>query len=172
MKRIKLLIISALICVLSNAQTLQQGRNYFLQGDYEKAKPIMLKYLKQKPDDASRNYWYGICCMETGEKDKAIPYLEKAAAKKIEELTYENMARVKDIKDYNACVLDLIAGKSPCLWCEEHRLGECEHPESHMNAGCHEWWLRYPDEIVTKGGESDGEGTEAGDPVLGLEEQG
>ena len=43
----------------------------------------MLKYLKQKPDDASRNYWYGICCMETGEKDKAVPYLEKAAAKKI-----------------------------------------------------------------------------------------
>ena len=83
MKRIKLIIISALICVLSNAQTLQQGRNYFLQGDYEKAKPIMLKYLKQKPDDASRNYWYGICCMETGEQDKAIPYLEKAAAKKI-----------------------------------------------------------------------------------------
>ena len=83
MKRIKLLIISALICVLSNAQTLQQGRNYFLQGDYEKAKPIMLKYLKQKPDDASRNYWYGICCMETVEQDKAVPYLEKAAAKKI-----------------------------------------------------------------------------------------
>ena len=43
----------------------------------------MLKYLKQKPDDASRNYWYGVCCMETGERDKAIPYLEKAAAKKI-----------------------------------------------------------------------------------------
>ena len=83
MKRIKLIIISALVCVLANAQTLQQGRNYFLQGDYEKAKPIMLKYLKQKPDDASRNYWYGICCMETGEQDKAIPYLEKAAAKKI-----------------------------------------------------------------------------------------
>jgi tetratricopeptide (TPR) repeat protein len=83
MKRIKLIIISALVCVFANAQTLQQGRNYFLQGDYEKAKPIMLKYLKQKPDDASRNYWYGICCMETGEKDKAIPYLEKAAAKKI-----------------------------------------------------------------------------------------
>ena len=83
MKRIKLIIISALICVFANAQTLQQGRNYFLQGDYVKAKPIMLKYLKQKPDDASRNYWYGICCMETGEKEKAIPYLEKAAAKKI-----------------------------------------------------------------------------------------
>jgi len=43
----------------------------------------MLKYLKQKPDDASRNYWYGVCCMETGEREKGIPYLEKAAAKKI-----------------------------------------------------------------------------------------
>ena len=83
MKRIKLFITSALICIFANAQTLQQGRNYFLQGDYEKAKPIILKYLKQKPDDASRNYWYGICCMETGEPDNAIPYLEKAAAKKI-----------------------------------------------------------------------------------------
>ena len=83
MKRIKLLIITSLICVFANAQTLQQGRDYFQKGNYEKAKPIMLKYLKQKPSDASRNYWYGICCMETGEKDKAVPYLEVAASKKI-----------------------------------------------------------------------------------------
>ena len=83
MKHIKLTILLLSVCLGLSAQTLQQGRNYFLQGDYEKAKPIMLKYLKQKPDAADRNYWYGICCMETGEKDKAIPYLEKAAAKKI-----------------------------------------------------------------------------------------
>jgi len=83
MKHIRLTILLLSVCLGLSAQTLQQGRNYFLQGDYEKAKPIMLKYLKQKPDAADRNYWYGICCMETGEKDKAIPYLEKAAAKKI-----------------------------------------------------------------------------------------
>ncbi len=83
MKHIKLTILLLSVCLGLSAQTLQQGRNYFLQGDYEKAKPIMLKYLKQKPDAADRNYWYGICCMETGEKDKAVPYLEKAAAKKI-----------------------------------------------------------------------------------------
>ena len=76
-------MILLLVCTGLSAQTLQQGRTYFSQGNYEKAKPIMLKFLKQKPDDASRNYWYGICCMETGEQDKAIPYLEKAAAKKI-----------------------------------------------------------------------------------------
>ena len=83
MKHIKLTILLLLACLGVSAQTLQQGRNYFSQGDYEKAKPIMLKYLKQKPDDASRNYWYGVCCMETGEREKAIPYLEKAASKKI-----------------------------------------------------------------------------------------
>lgn len=83
MKHIKLTILLLLTGLGLSAQTLQQGRNYFLQGDYEKAKPIMLKYLKQKPDDASRNYWYGICCMETGEAENSIPYLEKAAAKKI-----------------------------------------------------------------------------------------
>jgi len=83
MKHIRLTILLLLITLGVSSQTLQQGRTYFLQGDYEKAKPIMLKYLKQKPDAADRNYWYGICCMETGEKDKAIPYLEKAAAKKI-----------------------------------------------------------------------------------------
>ena len=83
MKHIKLTILLLLACLGISAQTLQQGRNYFLQGDYEKAKPIMLKYLKQKPDAADRNYWYGICCMETGEQDKAVPYLEKAASKKI-----------------------------------------------------------------------------------------
>ena len=83
MKRFRLIIISVLLCLTANAQTLQQGRNYFAQGNYVKAKPIMLKYLKQKPEDASRNYWYGVCCVETGEADKAIPYLKKAATKNI-----------------------------------------------------------------------------------------
>ena len=78
MKHFKLAILLLFVCQGASAQTLQQGRTYFSQGNYEKAKPIMLKFLKQKPDDASRNYWYGVCCMETGEQLKAIPYLEKA----------------------------------------------------------------------------------------------
>jgi len=64
----------------------------------------MLKYLKQKPDDASRNYWYGICCMETGEPDIAIPYLEKAAAKKIFK-AYRAMGQYyEDRDDYQAAI--------------------------------------------------------------------
>lgn len=84
MKRFGLLILSAL-CLTSPllAQTLESGRKLFGQGNYKKAKPIMLKYLKQKPQDASRNYWYGVCCLETGEQANALPYLELAAQKKI-----------------------------------------------------------------------------------------
>lgn len=82
MKRI-FSILLVLVSCFAQAQTLQQGRDLFAKGNYEKAKPIMLKYLKQKPQDASRNYWYGVCCMETGEQEKAIPYLEKAVEKKI-----------------------------------------------------------------------------------------
>lgn len=83
MKRIGILILALTVSLAAGAQTLEQGKKLFTQGDYEKAKPIMLKYLKQKPDDASRNYWYGVCCLETGEGEKAVPYLEKAAGKKI-----------------------------------------------------------------------------------------
>ena len=83
MKRYISTIILLLAVLALPAQTLQQGRDLFSKGDYQKAKPIMLKYLKQKPDDASRNYWYGVCCMETGESEKALEYLQKAAAKNI-----------------------------------------------------------------------------------------
>ena len=104
MKRIKLIIIYALICVSASAQTLQQGRNYFLQGDYEKAKPIMLKYLKQKPDAADRNFWYGVCCMETGERETAIPYLQKAADKKIFKANRALGEYYMEIEDYQAAI--------------------------------------------------------------------
>ncbi|MBP5691184.1 MAG: tetratricopeptide repeat protein [Bacteroidaceae bacterium] len=83
MKRVAAILIILFTTLSAGAQTLQQGRNYFNQGDYEKAKPIMLKYLKQQPNDANRNYWYGVCCMETGESYLALPYLEKAASKSI-----------------------------------------------------------------------------------------
>jgi hypothetical protein len=82
----------------------------------------------------------------------------RAAAKRIDELEYMVSSQSRDIKDYNAVVLDIIAGKSPCTWCEENRLDECEHA-SRGSAGCSEWWLRYstPDK---KDGGSDGKAPE------------
>ena len=94
----------------------------------------------------------------------------KAAAKRIEEQEYMIGRQTRDIKDYNQCIWDIIAGKSPCIWCEENRLDECTHA-SRGSAGCSEWWLRNP---KPEGGEPDGEEVqrETGDsPVLGVEEQ-
>lgn len=87
------------------AQTLQEGRNLFAAGDYEAAMPIMKKYLKQSPNDASRNYWYGACLYETGNRDEDCrPYLEKAAQKKIIK-AYRYLALYhNDRADYQAAI--------------------------------------------------------------------
>lgn len=86
--RLRLKFICLVIMLLSiftavHSQTLQQGRDLFTAGDYNKALPIMKKYLSQQPENASRNYWYGVCLYETGSKDQCRPYLAKAAKKKI-----------------------------------------------------------------------------------------
>lgn len=87
-RRAIILFISGMLCISLQAQTLQQGRNLFAKGDYEAAKPIMLKYLKQRPSDASRNYWYGVCLLETGYPDDAIGYLNKAIPKIVRAYRY------------------------------------------------------------------------------------
>lgn len=87
-KKAIILFISGILCISLQAQTLQQGRNLFAKGDYEAAKPIMLKYLKQKPADASRNYWYGVCLMETGYPEEAIVYLNKSIPKIVRAYRY------------------------------------------------------------------------------------
>ena len=87
----------------------------------------------------------------------------KAAAAHIEELTRQNMLRTQDIKDYNACILEMIDGGDPCKWCEEAEAcqRECK------GKGCQEWWLRY-----RKAGEPDAEEakeeTETASPLLDL----
>ena len=64
----------------------------------------------------------------------------KAAAKHIEELEDYNRKASADIKSYNIVIGEIIAGKSPCKYCEEFRLGECECPEK-QDHGCESWWL-------------------------------
>ena len=94
----------------------------------------------------------------------------KLASKRISELEYIVSLQSKDIKDYNHAILDMIAGKSPCAWCEENE--ECTNA-SHGSAGCSGWWLRYEKQIPEGGDQPDEEGEETGatDSVLGLEEQ-
>ncbi len=74
----------ALCCAnFAVAQSLEQAKQLFLAGEYEQAKPVFQKLVKQAPSNANYNYWYGVCCYETGEKQEAQPYLEKSAARKV-----------------------------------------------------------------------------------------
>lgn len=64
-----------------SAQTLSQAKELYEKGDYAKAKPVFLKYVKSQPANGNYNLWYGVCCLKTGEADKAVKYLETAVKK-------------------------------------------------------------------------------------------
>ena len=66
-----------------SAQTLEQARTLFTKGDYEKAKPVFKKYAKSQPSNGNYNYWYGVCCLKTGEAEEAVKPLEMAVKKRV-----------------------------------------------------------------------------------------
>lgn len=70
------------IAVFGQSQT--QAKKWFVDGEYAKAKPAFAKLLKGNPKNGSLNYWYGVCLNETGEHDKALPYLQKAVERDVE----------------------------------------------------------------------------------------
>ncbi len=99
-KNIFCLFAFILLCTDIYSQTLQRGRELFSAGKYEQALPIMRKFLAQQPDNAARNFWYGVCLYETGQKDKCLNYLQKAANKRIiKAFRYMGMY-YSDIYDY------------------------------------------------------------------------
>lgn len=85
MKRSLLFFICLTITVCLSAQTLSQAKVWFEQGRYEKALPVFRQQLKSKPSDGSLNYWYGVCLLKTGQANEALPYLEKAKGRKVQQ---------------------------------------------------------------------------------------
>ena len=65
-------------------QSQSQAKKWFAEGEYDKAKPAFAKLVKSNPKSGSLNYWYGVCLNETGEHDKALPYLKKAVDSDVE----------------------------------------------------------------------------------------
>ena len=76
-KYILFLICSLFLCEVS-AQTLEQARTLFTKGDYEKPSLSSKKYAKSQPSNGNYNYWYGVCCLKTGEAEEAVKPLEIA----------------------------------------------------------------------------------------------
>ena len=88
MKQIKYTIVSLILLFVAlplSAQTLEEAKKMYKQGEYAQPKEVFRKQLKSRPNDAQLNQWYGVCLYETGEAEKAEPYLQKAAKKKIQD---------------------------------------------------------------------------------------
>lgn len=68
-----------------NALTLNQARQLYLKGEYEKALPTFLDYVKRSPKNANYNQWTGVCLYETGKVEESVKYLEFANSKSIAE---------------------------------------------------------------------------------------
>jgi len=87
-----------LFCGSASSQTLEQlARQNFLDGNYAEALPQFKRCLKTAPRDSRINFWYGACCIETGEVDEALPYLEFAAKRKVQN-AYRYLARYYYLK--------------------------------------------------------------------------
>jgi hypothetical protein len=78
MKKILLVIVLIFNILSSDAQSLSDAKSWYLKGFYEKAMPVFQKQLKNRPKDPGLNLWYGVCLMKTGKEKIALPYLEFA----------------------------------------------------------------------------------------------
>ena len=83
-RRYLLTVLALCMSLVTFAQSQTQARKWFAEGEYEKAKPVFAKLVKSNPKSGSLNYWYGVCLNETGEHDKALPYLKKAIDSDVE----------------------------------------------------------------------------------------
>ena len=93
-------VVAALVlcCGSMTAQTLEQlARQNFLDGKFAEAKPQFKRCLKTAPKDSRINFWYGACCIETGEVDEALPYLEFAVSKRVQN-AFRYLARYHYLK--------------------------------------------------------------------------
>ena len=66
----------------ASAQALAQAKALYEKGQYEQAKPAFKKFVKSQPNNGNYNLWYGVCCLNTGEAEEAIKYLETAVKRR------------------------------------------------------------------------------------------
>lgn len=80
-------------CAGLQAQSLDQAKKLCNEGEYEQAKPVFEKLIKQAPNNTSYNYWYGVCSYETGDLTMAEKHLSFAVKRKMQD-AYPYLAEV------------------------------------------------------------------------------
>ena len=81
------------ISIFSYTQSLDRAKILYNEGDYESAKPVFEKLVKQSPSNSSYNLWYGVCCYETGDMKAAEKHLLAANKRKVAE-SYRYLAQL------------------------------------------------------------------------------
>lgn len=91
----KILFSSGLVfaCGFLSAQSLDQAKKLYNEGQYEEAKPAFERLVKQAPNNGSYNHWYGVCCYETGDLEGAEKYLKVGVKRKVQD-SYRYLAEV------------------------------------------------------------------------------
>lgn len=82
-----------LLCSSLQAQSLDQAKKLYNEGEYAEAKPAFEKLVKQAPSNPSYNLWYGVCCYETGDMAGAEKHLKVAVKRKVQD-AYRYLADV------------------------------------------------------------------------------
>lgn len=98
MKRFTQKIIFALGCLwicggALQAQSLDQAKKLYNEGQYAEAKPAFERLVKQAPNNGSYNHWYGVCCYETGDLEGAEKHLKIGVNRKVQD-SYRYLAEV------------------------------------------------------------------------------
>jgi tetratricopeptide (TPR) repeat protein len=83
MKRIYLVVAFSLVASAMLAQSRTAAKKLFEAGNYAEAKPMFGKLLADSPKNGEYNYWYAVCCVETGDTVDVGDMLEFAATRKI-----------------------------------------------------------------------------------------
>lgn len=87
------------------AQSLDQAKKLYNEGQYAEAKPAFEKLVKRAPSNTSYNQWYGICCFETGDLINAEKHLKIAVKRRAQEAyrylgeVYYKTYRFEDAED-------------------------------------------------------------------------
>ncbi len=99
MKRLFTLTISLLaaagISLTAQTQNLAEAKALYEKGAYAEAKPAFKRLVKAQPANGNYCLWYGVCCMETGEPQEGLKYLQTAVKRRTPSGQYQ-LARCYD----------------------------------------------------------------------------
>lgn len=119
-KKYILFLLFVLLGMTVSAQTLAEGKAMYEKGQYEEAKPVFEKFVRTQPGNGNYNLWYGVCCLKTGEPEKALKYLETAVKKRVPSgqlylaQDYDHLYRFEDaVQTYENYISDLSKRKRP-----------------------------------------------------------